>query len=139
MIVSRPDPGRSTRGNRRVPWNGSQFPRLHSRTRKAYGSPFGIKSLPIRNKLYVPNLYRKFGRIPFKTKTSLCPKKIVYINLFTHIPIYGKSSAKLPILLNNFTTWHNPPTKQLRQRKTKYVIQLHSKKQPKDTTMVQKT
>ena len=34
--MSRPDPGRSTRGNRRVPLNGSQFPGFYPRTRKAY-------------------------------------------------------------------------------------------------------
>ena len=35
--LSRPDPERSTRGNRRVPLNGSQFPETHPRTRKAPG------------------------------------------------------------------------------------------------------
>ena len=30
VIVSRPDPERSTRGNRRVPLNGSQFPERSS-------------------------------------------------------------------------------------------------------------
>ena len=32
----RPDPKRSTRGNRCVPLCGTQFPKLHSRTHKAY-------------------------------------------------------------------------------------------------------
>ena len=34
--MSRPDPERSTCGNRRVPLSGSHYPRLPSRTRKAY-------------------------------------------------------------------------------------------------------
>ena len=33
--MSHPDPKRSTRGNRRVPLSGTQFPELHSRARKA--------------------------------------------------------------------------------------------------------
>ena len=33
--MSRPDPERSTRGNRRVPLSGSQFLETHSKTRKA--------------------------------------------------------------------------------------------------------
>ena len=34
--LSRPDPERSTRDNRRVPLSGSRFPRLHPRTCNAY-------------------------------------------------------------------------------------------------------
>ena len=36
-FMSRPDSERSTRDNRRVPLNGSQFPETHPRTRKAPG------------------------------------------------------------------------------------------------------
>ena len=35
-IVSRPDLERSTRGNRRVPLNGFQFPETQTRARKAF-------------------------------------------------------------------------------------------------------
>ena len=37
LNVSCPDPERSTRGNRRVPLSGSQFPGTHSNARKASG------------------------------------------------------------------------------------------------------
>ena len=36
LRVSRPDPERSTRGNRRVPLNGSQFPETQIKARKAF-------------------------------------------------------------------------------------------------------
>ena len=47
--LSCPDLKRSTHGNRRVPLSGSQFPRLHLRTRKAYDILVRLEnsSLPI--------------------------------------------------------------------------------------------
>ena len=44
-FLSRLDPERSTRGNRRVPLSGTQFPRLHPRTRKAYDIHFAKSNL----------------------------------------------------------------------------------------------
>ena len=49
--LSRPDPERSTRGNRRVPLNGSQFPETQTKARKA----FDILAL-FKNTTYYPFL-----------------------------------------------------------------------------------
>ena len=43
--MSRPDPERSTRGNRRVPLNGSQFPETQTKARKAFDILALFKSL----------------------------------------------------------------------------------------------
>ena len=45
LFLSRPDPERSTHGNRRVPLNGSQFPETQTKARKAFDILALFKSL----------------------------------------------------------------------------------------------
>ena len=73
-FVSCPDPERSTRGNRRVLLSGSQFLRLHPRTRKAYDILTRLKdnSLPkVQNIKYIKIF--KENSIAFRLKYRYPP------------------------------------------------------------------
>ena len=69
------------------PWVSLSFPTTHPRTRKAYDILARLKNRnPIRPIMY-PKLkkifyhlefYRKFERVPFKTWSTPCLKKIIY-------------------------------------------------------------
>ena len=110
--LSRPNPERSICGNRLVPLNGSQFSKLHPRTRKTYDILVYLEnnSLPILKIYKHLRFCRKFGKTPFKTRISPYPRKIVYKP--QHISINGKPSTTYLILISK----HNPSIKKLRRR-----------------------
>ena len=114
--VSCPDPERSTRGNRRVPLNGSRFSKFHPRTRKPYDILTCLEdnSLPkVQNIKYI-KIFEKISTA-FHLKHRYPPAQEKQF-ITPHSHQWETISMSIQI------TQHNPLTKQLRRRKTENSI-----------------
>ena len=95
----------STRGNRRMPLDGSQLPETHPRIRKAFSTITRLKnetltlpfiSLKCGKLINQLKSYRKFDRTPFVTRSTPCQENInknIYIKSIN--PLVGYSSSEI--------------------------------------------